>query len=77
MFEGKLLSAKPLSQDQLRAIESRFTALLGGSVRLIEETDPSLLGGVRVEIDGRVYDGSLRLQLQEVLKALQTEEEGK
>ena len=77
MFEGKLLSAKPLGQDQLRAIESRFTALLGGSVRLIEETDPSLLGGVRVEIDGRVYDGSLRLQLQEVLKALQTEEEGK
>ena len=54
MFEGKLLSAKPLGQDQLRAIESRFTALLGG-----------------------VYDGSLRLQLQEVLKALQTEEEGK
>ncbi len=77
MFEGKLLSAKPLGQDQLRAIESRFTALLGGPVRLIEETDPSLLGGVRVEIDGRVYDGSLRLQLQEVLKALQTEEEGK
>lgn len=77
MFEGKLLSAKPLGQDQLRAIESRFTALLGGSVRLTEETDPSLLGGVRVEIDGRVYDGSLRLQLQEVLKALQTEEEGK
>ena len=77
MFEGKLLSAKPLGQDQLRAIESRFTTLLGGPVRLIEETDPSLLGGVRVEIDGRVYDGSLRLQLQEVLKALQTEEEGK
>ena len=77
MFAGKLLSAKPLSQDQLRAIESRFTALLGGPVRLTEETDPSLLGGVRVEIDGRVYDGSLRLQLQEVLKALQTEEEGK
>lgn len=77
MFEGKLLSAKPLGQDQLRAIESRFTALLGEPVRLTEETDPSLLGGVRVEIDGRVYDGSLRLQLQEVLKALQTEEEGK
>lgn len=77
MFEGKLLSAKPLGQDQLRAIESRFTALLGGPVCLTEETDPSLLGGVRVEIDGRVYDGSLRLQLQEVLKALQTEEEGK
>ena len=77
MFEGKLLSAKPLGQDQLRAIESRFTALLGGPVRLTEETDPSLWGGVRVEIDGRVYDGSLRLQLQEVLKALQTEEEGK
>lgn len=71
------LAQSPWARISFAPSKAGFTALLGGPVRLTEETDPSLLGGVRVEIDGRVYDGSLRLQLQEVLKALQTEEEGK
>ena len=75
MLEGKLFSAKPLSADEIGRVERRFAELLKDKVHLTPETDASLLGGVRVEVGGRVYDGSLRLQLQEVLKTLQNGEE--
>jgi F-type H+-transporting ATPase subunit delta len=34
------------------------------------ELDPALLGGVMVEIEGRVYDASLKTQLQRLGETL-------
>ena len=34
------------------------------------EVDPSLLGGIRVETEGRVLDGSLRARLQEMKEVM-------
>jgi F0F1-type ATP synthase delta subunit len=31
---------------------------------LQQETDPDLLGGLLVELEGKVYDGSIRTQLE-------------
>jgi F-type H+-transporting ATPase subunit delta len=33
-------------------------------VLLQQETNPSLLGGLWVELEGKVYDGSIRTQLE-------------
>ena len=38
----------------------------GHSVKLVCQLDPTLLGGVVVEMDGRCIDGSLRRRLHEV-----------
>ena len=32
--------------------------------------DPALLGGIRVETEGRVLDGSLRTRLQEIKEVM-------
>ena len=34
------------------------------------QVDPSLLGGVRVETEGRVLDGTLRTRLQEIKEVM-------
>ena len=39
---------------------------LGKHVLLEGTVSPSLIGGIRVEIDGRVWDGSLRGRLEEL-----------
>ncbi len=75
MLQGKMLSAKPLDAAEQSAVERRFSALLGQEVRLETQVDPSLLGGVRVEVGGRAFDGSLQRQLQDVLNALRTSRE--
>jgi F-type H+-transporting ATPase subunit delta len=56
-------SAAPLSDDERSALRRKFEAITGRKVLDTAEVDPQLLGGVTVEAEGRVYDGSIRTQL--------------
>ena len=56
-------SAAPLADSELAALRGKFEAITGRQVLETAEVDPSLLGGVTVETEGRVYDGSIRTQL--------------
>jgi F-type H+-transporting ATPase subunit delta len=76
MLKGLLTTALPLTQAQHAVIESRFSEMMGETVALQVREDKNLLGGVKVELNGKVYDGSLRGQLQNVLNTLQVKEEG-
>ena len=64
--KGRVTSAVPLSKEQLAALSARMGETLGKRVLLEGSVSPSLIGGVRVEIDGRVWDGSLRGRLEEL-----------
>ena len=56
-------SAVPLTQELLTRLTGVFSELTGKQVIAETTVDPELLAGAIVEIDGRVYDGSLRTQL--------------
>lgn len=70
MQEGVLQTAIELDEDTLKQAEKRFSAYLGDEVHLTQKLDPSLLGGARVHIAGRVYDDSLSGQLDAIRDAL-------
>ncbi len=72
MITGMLLSTQELDNTTIVAIQMRFEAILGDSVSLSSRVDNSLIGGIRVVIDGRIYDGSLRAQLNKVGQMLST-----
>ena len=61
-----MTSAVQLSEEQLSALSARMGETLGKRVLLEGIVSPSLIGGVRVEIEGRVWDGSLRGRLEEL-----------
>ena len=56
-------SASPLSDAEKAALKTKFESIIGRRVLETVEVDPDLLGGVTVEAEGRVYDGSVRTQL--------------
>lgn len=64
--KGRVTSAVPLSKEQLAALSARMGETLGKRVLLEGSVSPLLIGGVRVEINGRVWDGSLRGRLEEL-----------
>ena len=68
--EGVLFSASPLKPAEVARIEDTFSKRLGYRVKLHPKTDHSLLGGVKVQLDGRVYDGTLRSRLFELQRSL-------
>ena len=49
--------------DRLREVLHQIS---GKEVVLQHETDPGLIGGVLVEFEGKVYDGSVRTQLEKM-----------
>ncbi len=75
LAEGKLhvtaASAQPLSDDDQARLNARLEAALGRPVQLEERIDPSLIGGLRIEVDGHVLDGSLRARMTSLRKQLE------
>jgi len=56
-------SAVPLPADLLQQVTRVFGDLTRKDVLPEVTVDPELLAGIIVEVEGRVYDGSLRTQL--------------
>lgn len=62
--------AAPFSQEEVNTLLDAFRRLTGKTVIATVALEPELLGGVVVEIEGRVYDASLRTQLHSLGEAL-------
>jgi F-type H+-transporting ATPase subunit delta len=67
---AKIRVAMPISDGELQSLVDAFSRLTQKTVVPAVEIDPELLGGVVVEIAGRVYDASLKTQLQRIGESL-------
>lgn len=59
-------SAVPLKESEAVALKAELEKRFARSLDLRCETDPSLIGGIRVEVEGRVIDGSIRNKLEQI-----------
>jgi ATP synthase F1 delta subunit len=60
---GTVYSAVPLSEDRLKRFETETGKLIKKNVRLENLTDASILGGVKILIEGKMIDASVRKRL--------------
>ena len=67
---GKIVSALPLTDNQLTQFETETGKLLRKKVKLTSDTDTSLIGGVRIYIDGKLIDASIRSRLDKLKETL-------
>jgi F-type H+-transporting ATPase subunit delta len=58
--------APPFADADIKRIERGFEKLLGHEVILHVEQDPSLIGGFFAYADDKVYDASMRTQLNKI-----------
>ncbi len=65
-------SATALSVDILDEITRTFGTITGRTVKAEVRVVPELIAGVIVEIDGKVYDGSLRTELGKLQQQMAT-----
>ena len=69
---ANVTSAVELTDEERAALTRRLEGMSGKKVTLVCSVDPSLLGGVIVEMDGKIMDGSLRHRLQEIKGVMNT-----
>ena len=64
--KGEIFSTVPLSVDQLNKFEVETGKLLRKRVELKNQIDKSILGGIKIYIDGKYIDASVRGRLDEL-----------
>ena len=62
--EGVLYSVVPTGKERLKVFEERAAELTGKRVALENRIDPALVGGVRIYVDGKLIDASLKGRLE-------------
>ena len=67
---ARVLSAVALSDEERERLKAGLEKKFRRQVTLQCEVDPSLIGGVRVEIEGSVIDGSIKNKLDQIKEVM-------
>lgn len=72
--KGHLETAVPVAEAEVAAVEKQLGAAIGKTVQLTASVNPELLAGVRVRMGDRVYDASVRGQLERFRESLRRQQ---
>jgi F-type H+-transporting ATPase subunit delta len=70
VVQAETQTAVPLSATEVKRLRQALETMTGRTVRIRHHVDPTLLGGARTRIGSRVYDGTLRRQLEALRQRL-------
>lgn len=70
MATAKVTSAVPLTEAEQQKLQAALKRMCKRDVIPVYAVDEALMGGVVVEVDGKVLDGSVRHRLQEVKEVI-------
>lgn len=76
IVEGIIYSVSPLTESIITEIENKIAKLEKTNIELRNVIDPSLIGGVKIQIHDHIYDGSIKNTLENMRKDL-LKKEGK
>ncbi|WP_044896339.1 F0F1 ATP synthase subunit delta [Bacillus alveayuensis] len=69
--DAKVYSVRPLKDEELKALSEVFAKKIGKqSLRLENIIDQSLIGGIKLRIGNRIYDGSVSGKLERIEREL-------
>ena len=67
---GKIISAVPLDAGRIAKFEEETSKLIKQNVRLENEIDKSLIGGVKILINGKLIDASIKSRVTALKEAI-------
>lgn len=67
-----IYSAVPLDDKQKQNVINKLEKLTGKSIDPIYTVDESLIGGIKIDVDGKTYDGSIRHRLGKMKDVMNT-----
>ncbi len=72
--DGEVFSVKPLSEEQMAKLQQQVSKMVGAEVKLTNRLDPSLIGGLKVQVAGKLFDASFKSRLQALRNAIDRED---
>lgn len=74
---GTVYSVEPLGEDRLKEIEEETSKLLDLNVKLENETDPKLMGGIKILVDGKIIDASVKKKFNDLRNQFKFDQGGR
>lgn len=68
--QAEITTAQPLNDAQRERLRQKLQSLSGREVVIKEKVDPSVLGGVVLQMDGKRYDNTVLHRLQAIKQAM-------
>ena len=68
--EAVVTSAVTLSEAQMTALQAKLEKISGKKISLVQKKDASVLAGLRVELEGKLLDGTVQGRLTGISKKL-------
>ena len=68
--DGVIYSVNKLSNEQIEKIQESLSTRLNCKVELTNSLDEKLLGGVKVSIEDKIFDGSIKNKLEKLKESL-------
>ncbi len=70
ILDAKIISATSLSDERVEQIKNKLSTNLNKTVEITVEVDKSLIGGLLIEVDGRIIDGTIKKQFADIKQNL-------
>ncbi|MDK2917557.1 MAG: F-type H+-transporting ATPase subunit delta [Candidatus Petromonas sp.] len=70
IIKAVAVTAVPLSDEEKMSLQEKLSNVTGKNIKLTNEIDQNLLGGVLVRIGDKVIDGSIKGRLEEMKESL-------
>ncbi|SDA09420.1 F-type H+-transporting ATPase subunit delta [Ruminococcus sp. YE71] len=67
---ARVTSAVPLTETEKIKVSDKLFVLTGQTAMIRYEVDPSILGGIIIETDEQIIDGSVRRRLKEIKEVI-------
>lgn len=65
VLDMKVITTVPLEEDQIKSLKEKFgSKYKASSVKITEIIDASIIGGIKVIIGDKVYDGSIKGRIE-------------
>ena len=70
IVEAKAITAVAMSSEELENLQNTLSKKLDKKVNLSNAIDQSVVGGVVVEVEGKIIDGSIKGKLNDIYRSL-------
>ena len=67
---AEVISAAPLTNEQKDALTEKLSKMINKTVEAIYTVVPALIGGIKIEIEGKTYDGSINKKLHSIKEVI-------
>lgn len=73
---GTVYSVEPLGETRMRELEADASKLFASNVRLTNEIEPKLIGGIKMLVDGKMIDISIRKKFDDLQNRIRSDQGG-